>query len=180
MTPSAVDAAEALAAVVPGAAVDTGSGETVVDVPVERWRAAVTEARDRHGLELFDWLSAVDEPPESISVLCHLAGAAGRPRLLLRARLPRPDPVLETVTSVFPGADWHERETAEMFGVRFAGHPAPGPLLLPPGFEGHPLRKDFVLGARVVRTWPGALEPGESEPSPGRRRSRPLGVPDQP
>ena len=56
------------------------------------------------------------------------------------------------------------------------------PLLLPDGFEGHPLRKDFVLAARAAKAWPGAKEPGESDgdvrSSPGRRKTRPPGVPD--
>ena len=50
-----------------------------------------------------------------------------------------------------------------MFGITFEGHPNLVPLLLPDGFEGHPLRKDFVLAARVAKPWPGAKEPGESD-----------------
>jgi NADH-quinone oxidoreductase subunit C len=71
-----------------------------------------------------------------------------------------------------------------MFGIVFEGHPHPVPLLLPDGFEGHPLRKDFVLASRVAKPWPGAKEPGESDAhegvarSPGRRRILPPGVPD--
>jgi NADH-quinone oxidoreductase subunit C len=56
------------------------------------------------------------------------------------------------------------------------------PLLLPDGFEGHPLRKDFVLAARAAKAWPGAKEPGESDAdghgAPSRRKMRPPGVPD--
>ena len=65
-----------------------------------------------------------------------------------------------------------------MFGVVFDGHPNPLPLLFPDGFEGHPLRKEFVLAARVAKPWPGAKEPGEScEGAPSRRRMLPPGVP---
>jgi NADH-quinone oxidoreductase subunit C len=88
---------------------------------------------------------------------------------------------LATLTSVWPGANWHERETFEMFGIVFDGHPNLVSLLLPDGFEGNPLRKDFVLASRVAKTWPGAKEPGESDrdtaSSPGRRRMLPPGVP---
>jgi NADH-quinone oxidoreductase subunit C len=83
---------------------------------------------------------------------------------------------------VWTGANWHERETFEMFGVVFDGHPNLVPLLLPDGFEGHPLRKEFVLASRVAKAWPGAKEPGESDrdtevAAPGRRRMLPPGVP---
>ena len=70
-------------------------------------------------------------------------------------------PSLASATAVFRGASWHERETHEMFGIDFAGHPNLVPLLLPDGFDGHPLRKDFVLVARAAKPWPGAKEPGE-------------------
>ena len=67
-----------------------------------------------------------------------------------------------------------------MFGIDF-GVPLE-PLLLPDGFEGHPLRKDFVLASRVVKAWPGAKEPGESDHDVGSRtggrRMKPPGVPD--
>ena len=65
-----------------------------------------------------------------------------------------------------------------MFGIDFEGHPDLSPLLLQPEFEGQPLRKDFVLASRMVKDWPGAVDPTEV---PGRARRRPLlppGVPD--
>ncbi len=65
-----------------------------------------------------------------------------------------------------------------MFGLLFDGHPNLVPLLLPDGFTGHPLRKDFVLASRVAKEWPGAKEPGESHTGATRRRMRPPGVPD--
>ena len=66
---------------------------------------------------------------------------------------------------VYRGANWHERETFEMFGITFTDHPNLIPLLLPDGFDGHPLRKDFVLAARVAKEWPGVKEPGEGGPA---------------
>jgi NADH-quinone oxidoreductase subunit C len=59
---------------------------------------------------------------------------------------------------VYPGADWHERETWEMFGFIFEGHPALRHLYLPSEFEGHPLRKDYPLLSRVVKPWPGLVD----------------------
>jgi NADH-quinone oxidoreductase subunit C len=67
----------------------------------------------------------------------------------------------------YPGADWHEREWWEMFGVIFDGHPSLRHLYLPSEFEGHPLRKDYPLLARVVKPWPGLVDveamPGEEQ-----------------
>ena len=93
--------------------------------------------------------------------------------------------MLESLTTLHPGAAWHEREVYEMFGIGFAGfEDGTGlglrRLLLPAGFEGMPLRKSFVLAARAVRPWPGAKEPGEPEAgegSAGRRRLQAPGVP---
>jgi NADH-quinone oxidoreductase subunit C len=159
-------------------------GQVVVDVAADRWVTVLTAAKD-NGLDYFDWLSAVDEL-DRFRVVAHLADLGRRPplHLLVRTTVPHDDPHLPTATGVFRGASWHERETAEMFGIVFDGHPALDPLLLPDGFEGHPLRKDFVLVARAAKAWPGAKEPGEpsdaveARGAPARRRMQPPGVPD--
>ncbi|MFD7528916.1 NADH-quinone oxidoreductase subunit C [Streptomyces sp. NPDC059849] len=152
-----------------------------VDVPAASWIAALETARDRLGCTYFDWLSAVDEPGTGFRVCAHVASLAeGRVRrLMVRTTVPHEAAVLPTAIDVYAGAAWHERETHEMFGIGFEGHPHLVPLLLPEGFEGHPLRKDFVLAARVAKAWPGAKEPGESEHGgPKRRTMLPPGVPD--
>jgi NADH-quinone oxidoreductase subunit C len=155
-------------------------GQVTVDVPADGWVAALELARDELGFTYFDWLTAVDQVDDGFDVVVHLWVVQRREHLLLRTRIPAEDPRLATATGVFAGAAWHERETFEMFGVVFDGHPHLVPLLLPDGFEGHPLRKDFVLAARAAKAWPGAKEPGESEheASPSRRKTRPPGVPD--
>jgi NADH-quinone oxidoreductase subunit C len=163
-----------------GASASVSFGEVTVDVPRDAWVATVTAARDDPGLELssFDWLSAVDELEAGFDVVLHIFSVEHRHRALLRTRVPRSDPRVPSLVRVFAGAGWHERETAEMFGLVFDGHPNPAPLLLPDGFAGHPLRKDFVLASRVAKEWPGAKEPGESHTGATRRRMRPPGVPD--
>jgi NADH-quinone oxidoreductase subunit C len=155
-------------------------GEVTVDVPAQRWAAAALAARDDPELDLsyFDWLSGVDQLDAGFEIVVHLYSVAHRHRALLRTQVSRVDPVLASLVPVFAGAAWHERETYEMFGVGFAGHPDLKPLLLPDGFAGHPLRKEFVLASRVVKEWPGAREPGESHTGATRRRMRPPGVPD--
>jgi NADH-quinone oxidoreductase subunit C len=150
-----------------------------VDVPSETWKTALGAARDQLDCDFFDWLSAVDELDEGWSIVSHVWSTAARHGVLIRTRLPRENPALATIVDVYPGASWHERETHEMFGVDFPGHPNLVPLLLPPEFEGHPLRKDFVLASRVAKAWPGAKEPGESHVVGTAKRApmRPPGVP---
>jgi NADH-quinone oxidoreductase subunit C len=150
-----------------------------VDVPRARWFRAVAGAREAGVLscDYFDWLSAVDELDAGFVVVAHLWSTRRRHGVLLRTRVPRTEPVVQSVVELYPGAAWHERETHEMFGITFSGHPGLRPLLLPDGFEGHPLRKEFVLASRVAKPWPGAKEPGESE-GPKRAAIRPPGVPD--
>ncbi|GAA2002381.1 NADH-quinone oxidoreductase subunit C [Catenulispora subtropica] len=167
-------------------------GERTVTVAPEKWLTALERAL-AYGYTFFDWLTAVDEQDAGFDVFAHVAKVEGdekAARLLIRTRIPRDKAELPSAVGVYRGANWHERETSEMFGVTFTGHPNLIPLLLPDGFDGHPLRKDFVLAARVAKEWPGVKEPGEGGPSHGaggragakpaatRRRMVPPGVPD--
>ena len=161
------------------ARVDDGVEPVAVDVPADRWAQAVTLARDVLGCTFFDWLSAVDELDDGFRLVCHVA--AHRPgsvdHLVVRTLLPRAEPTVASVAGAFAGAPWHERETHEMFGIGFTedGEVLPmKPLLLPDGFEGHPLRKEFVLASRVAKAWPGAKEPGSQTP-PREARGRVAG-----
>jgi len=101
-------------------------------------------------------LSGVDYE-QHIEVVYHLFSIAGRVGLALKVDSPKggtpdepapegaPDPWLPSVTSVWPGANWHEREVFDLLGVHFVGHPDLRRILLPEGFSGgYPLRKDFV------------------------------------
>ena len=171
-------------------------GRMLATVPSAGWVAALTAARDGLGADFLDWLTGVDELEAGYLVAAFVVstadrgpGGLGKARgLILRTRVPKDakqGAKLASATGVYRGAAWHERETFEMFGIEFTGHEGLKPLLLPDGFEGHPLRKDFVLAARVAKAWPGAKEPGESEhqpaagASPGRRRMLPPGVPGE-
>ncbi|WP_320776634.1 NADH-quinone oxidoreductase subunit C [Streptomyces sp. CRN 30] len=163
----------------PDATAEESYGVLTVDVPSAGWTEALRTAHARLGCTYFDWLSAVDEPGTGFRVSAHVVVLSPVRRLLLRTTVPHENPVLPSAVDVYAGAAWHERETHEMFGVTFQGHPGLDPLLLPENFEGHPLRKDFVLAARVAKAWPGAKEPGESDSGgPKRRQMLPPGVPD--
>lgn len=82
----------------------------------------------------------------------------------VKVDLPDDEQTLDSLVPVYLGANWHERETAEMFGFTFVGHPLPMNLYLPLGFQGYPLRKDFPLLARRIKPWPGIAD---VEPMPG-------------
>jgi NADH-quinone oxidoreductase subunit C len=175
-----------------GAVSVSGGGtfaRSTVDVPPARWVDALRMVRDELGCDFFDWLGVVDLGGTGFQVVAHVWSTSDRYGLLVRTEVTSDAPAVPSIVGVYPGAAWHEREGHEMFGVDFPGHPDLAPLLLAPEFEGHPLRKDFVLASRVVKPWPGAVEPGESAaeasaagtqagPRRGRRQpQRPPGVP---
>ena len=85
--------------------------------------------------------------------------------ITLKADLDEHEPRVGSWVPVYRGADWHERETWEMYGFDFDGHPGLRHMYLPGEFEGYPLRKDFPLLAREVKPWPGLVDveamPGE-------------------
>ena len=176
MTPD--DVAARLTAVL-GAAVVV-SGTATADVARESWAEAARAVRDDVELDgrFFDVLLGVDLGDhlgvDGYEMVLRLWSVDGRHAVHLRTRCPRDDARVPSLSGVFAGAAWHERETAEMLGIGFDGHPGLEPLLLPTGFVGHPLRKEFVLRRRTEQQWPGAVEPGESTPSP---RRLPLGAP---
>ena len=172
-----VEVAARLVGSVEGATGVEAYGDVHVDVPAAGWVDALRTARDDFGLTFLDWLSAYDDPPYGFAVVAHLVGEAAGERVLVRTRVPEHEPVLPSVTALWPGAAWHERETWEMFGIGFQGHPGLEPLLLQPEFEGRPLRKDFVLASRLVKDWPGAKDPTDV---PGRARRRPMLPPGVP
>jgi len=104
-------------------------------------------------------LTAVDllEHPwkvERFEVVYHLHSYQYNRRIRLAVRVPEHDPVVPSLTSVWPGANWLEREVYDMFGITFAGHPDLRRIIMPADWEGHPMRRDFpVFGTRepVVR-----------------------------
>jgi NADH-quinone oxidoreductase subunit C len=156
-----------------------GSGAVVggtAGAEVERdvWADAVLAVRDGLDVGYLDLLCGVDLLDDGFAVVVRLWSLSGRHAVLLRTRCPRDDARVPSLSGVFGGAAWHERETAEMLGIGFDGHPGLEPLLLPTGFAGHPLRKEFALARREPGAWPGAVEPGESTPNP---RRLPLGAP---
>ncbi len=90
-------------------------------------------------LSVVDYVGATGE----FEVNYHIYSYSRRHKMVVKTRAPEDMPVVPTVIGIWPGADWHEREGHDLFGVRFEGHPNLAPLLLYDGFEGHPGRKSF-------------------------------------
>ncbi len=129
----------------------------------------VTELRDDSELSLqfFTFLTAIDrsefaDEPGGLEVLVHLYSPGRAVHVNIHVPVDAENPACPTLTGVFRGSDWHERETAEMFGIDFEGHPRLVNLYLPEDFEGHPLRRSFKIPTRLVKEWPGAKDPEEA------------------
>lgn len=91
-------------------------------------------------------------------VVAHASSPMRGVAVTLKTELPEDSPKIDSISEVFAGANWHERECHEMFGIDFDGHPDLSKLYLPEDFEGHPLLKSFPLGAREIKPWPGHVD----------------------
>lgn len=168
-------------------------GDLVVRVAPGSWRKAGEAARDKLGCDYLSFISGIDwapaprpggetegdtsAPVQPTEMTFGVAGSAGRFQVFARVQsttqhhgvtlkvdVDEADPRAESWVPVYPGADWHERECWEMFGIGFDGHPGMRHLYLPSEFEGHPLRKDYPLLSREIKPWPGLVD---VEPMPG-------------
>lgn len=89
--------------------------------------------------------------PERYEVVVGLLSLSDRARIRLRIQVPDDDPTIETLFFLYPGSEAMEREIYDLFGIIFTGHPDLTRILLPEGWEGHPLRKDYSVGAIPVQ-----------------------------
>jgi NADH-quinone oxidoreductase subunit C len=141
-------------------------GTFTLHVANEHFADVARACRDERVLayDFFDCLFGVDARDEGFDVVAVLYSTSTGNRVALRTRCPggRETPTCPTLTDIYRGANWHERETWDMFGIEFPGHPALEPRIFTiETFEGWPLRKDFPLASRVVKPWPGVKEPAE-------------------
>jgi NADH-quinone oxidoreductase subunit C len=123
-------------------------GEITVIVPADRIPDACLFLRDEQGFDLLADICGADNGPEEdprFEVNYHLFSTIHHSRLRLKVRLSEDSAVVPTVTHVWRTADWHERETYDLMGVKFEGHPDLRRILLPSDFDGHALRKDYPL-----------------------------------
>jgi NADH-quinone oxidoreductase subunit C len=120
-------------------------GLLTVAVPVERWHELAAFAKRELGCLYFNWLSAVDWKEAGLEVVCRLENLEAGLVLMLRTSLGAGQTHCPTLTELYRGADWMERECYDMFGVVFDGHPDLRRILLPQDWEGYPLRKGYAV-----------------------------------
>ena len=128
-----------------GLAASVTGGEVGVIVPRERWEEVARFAKDTLGCRYFNWLTAVDYKEQGLEVLVRLDHLEAAVAVTLRTRLEAGTARCPTLTGLFRGANWMERECYDMFGVTFEGHPDLRRILLDQDWEGHPLRKDYAV-----------------------------------
>ena len=123
-------------------------GEVTVTVPSGAIAEACTFMRDELQFDLLADICGADRGPEEeprFEINYHLFSTIHHDRLRLKVLVSEDSPRTSTVTHIWRTADWHERETYDMFGVVFDGHPDLRRILLPSDFDGHALRKDYPL-----------------------------------
>jgi NADH-quinone oxidoreductase subunit C len=145
MNVTATDAVAALRARFGVEASMAPDGLLTIEVPVERWAELGRVARADLGCLYFNWLSAIDWKEQGFEILCRVENLDAKLALMLRTKLGAGTVHCPTLTDVWKGADWMERECYDMFGVVFDGHPDLRRILLGQDWPaGYPLRKDFV------------------------------------
>lgn len=123
-------------------------GEVTITVPRDAIVDVCRSLKGVHGFDLLSDLCGADRGPEEdprFAINYHLFSTKHFHRLRLKVLVTEDDPTVRTVTQVWRTADWHERETYDLFGVTFTGHPDLRRILLPSDFDGHALRKDYPL-----------------------------------
>ena len=145
MTP--LTAADAAARLREQFAVEPTVDGALVTVPLalEQWQAAARFARASLGCAYFSFLTAVDWKEQGFEVLCRVENLDAPLAVTMRTRLGAGETHCPTLTGLYQGADWMERECFDMFGVVFDGHPDLRRILLSDDWEGHPLRKDYAV-----------------------------------
>lgn len=129
-------------------------GQVSLRIPPEHITAACRCLRDEFGFDMLEAETAVDYWPVTaprFHVVYVLYSMGQNLSLSLRVPLDGNEPVLDTIESIYPNANWHEREIWDMFGIRFRGHSDLRRIVMPADWVGHPLRKDYPLGYEEVQ-----------------------------
>ena len=155
--------------------------ETInIKIDSTEWIDVHKKLRDEFNLKFFSWLSAIDwdnevsvgeAPKESVSpsfeIITCLSDLDNTNLVTVSTSISKSEPNINSLIDVYAGANWHEIEAYEMFGINIENHPNLEKLYLPDGYEGNPMLKSFELISREVKPWPGDVDvegmPEESE-----------------
>jgi NADH-quinone oxidoreductase subunit C len=127
-------------------------GEVTLEIAAEKIVPVCRFLKEQQQFVRVSTVTGVDRYPAEprFEVVYHLHSIARNLRLRVKCQLGGENPEIDSVTAVWRGANWYERETFDLFGVRFRNHPDLRRIMLPEDWEGHPLRKDYpVTGSRV-------------------------------
>jgi NADH-quinone oxidoreductase subunit C len=157
------DSAAAAAELLHGAPVGESRGQRTVHPDRDGYPALVEALRsdgywvcvDLCGVDFLGYVAPRRLPagvqPERFEVVANLLDPTARRRIRVRVQVPEADPVIASISALHPGAESHERETYDLFGITFGGHPDPSRILMPEDWQGHPLRKDYAVGRIPVQ-----------------------------
>ena len=123
----------------------TAGAPLVVSVPADQWAEFARFAKDTLGCGFFSFLSAVDWKEQGLEVVAKIDNLDDAVSLLLKTRLGPGVAECASLTPIYRGANWMERECYDMFGIRFEGHPDLRRILLADDWEGHPLLKSYAV-----------------------------------
>lgn len=126
---------------------DTPLGELTLEVQPDRIVHVCRFLRDEQQFERVSTITAVDRYPAEprFEVVYHLHSLSRNERVRVKTRVPSNNPILDSATTVWIGANWYEREVFDLFGIEFRNHPKLERILMPEGWVGHPLRKDYPV-----------------------------------
>ncbi|MEW5705732.1 MAG: NADH-quinone oxidoreductase subunit C [Actinomycetota bacterium] len=129
---------------------EAGLGYTLTVKREDLFKAAL--GLKEAGFDMFMFVSGVDYP-DTIKLRYRLYSTKRKNKLniFLKTEVPKSDPVVDSLTPIWPSANWHERETYDLFGVKFRGHPDMRRIFMPDDFVGHPLRKDYKDDHMLVK-----------------------------
>lgn len=147
---------EAIVAQFPGLAVSEFRAQTRLVAPADRLRELAEFLKEKHGFDMLVDVTCVDYlryrgATDRFGLVYLLASTRHNERLTLRVMVNEPDPEVPSLTPLWMGANWLEREVFDMFGIHFTGHPDLRRILMPEEFAAHPLRKDYPLQGRGER-----------------------------
>ena len=141
---TSVEAQDAFRARFPDAALQAPDPALRATVGPETLHGHLQYLHDQLHFDYMVFVTAVDWPEQArLELVYRLFSYNSKSAVSLRVMLPRDLAKVDSVADIYRTAEWHERETAEMFGIEFVGHPDPRKILLPDEIDGHPLRKDF-------------------------------------